>query len=172
ALYLMAEADVRLGRFEYAEVRLAISVKQAPDLEEGRFSYERELHQLDKSGLAASQLETLLEKEPRNTFYRDLHGLVLTAMGKHAEALAFYRALAADYPKSGELGMRYGHALRTMGLRGECIAAYRSVIKCWPERGDAYWSLAGLKVRFTGAELDSIQALLKRSDLISENRVS
>jgi tetratricopeptide (TPR) repeat protein len=171
ALYLMAEADVRLGRFEYAEVRLAICVEQAPDFDAARFAYARALHQLGKSGLAASQLETLLEKEPRNTFYRDLHGLVLTAMGKHAEALAFYRALAADYPKSGELGMRYGHALRTMGLRGECIAAYRSVIKCWPERGDAYWSLAGLKVRFTGAELDSIQALLKRSDLTSENRV-
>jgi tetratricopeptide (TPR) repeat protein len=170
ALYLMAEADVRLGRFEYAEVRLARCVEQAPDFDAARFAYARALHQLGKSGMAASQLETLLEKEPRNTFYRDMHGLLLTAMGKHAEA-TFYRRLVEDYPKSGELGMRYGHALRTMGLRGECIAAYRSVIKYWPERGDAYWSIAGLNVRFTGAELDSIQALLKRSDLTSENRV-
>jgi tetratricopeptide (TPR) repeat protein len=171
ALYLMAETQMRLRRFEDAEAQLARCVELAPDLDAARIRYALALHRQGKSGLAAAQLAMLVEKDPRDLSCRDLQSEVLTAMGKHAEALACYRTLVKDRPESGELRIRFGHALRTVGRREESIAVYRSVIASSPVHGDAWWGLASLKVRFTGAEIETMQSLLARRDLTSENRV-
>lgn len=171
ALYLLAETQMRLGRFENAEAQLARCIEQAPEFDAARFGYALALHQQAKYGLAAVQLAALVEKDPRNLSWRNLQSQVLTATGKHAEALAGYRKLVTDCPESGEFRVRFGHALRTLGLREEGIAAYRNVIASSPMRGDAWWGLAGFSVRFNGAEIDAMQSLLARHDLTSENRV-
>jgi tetratricopeptide (TPR) repeat protein len=171
-LYLLAETLVRLGRIEDAEVPLARCIERAPEFDAARFAYAKALHQQGKFSLSEVHIEILVHNDPLNTRYRDLQTVVLTALGKHAEALACYGKLSEDSPGSGEIQIRYGHALRTMGLREECISVYRKVIGSFPARGDAYWSLASLDAfRLTSAEVNSMQALLARSDLTSENRV-
>lgn len=171
AICLVAETALRLGRFEDAAALLAPCFERSPDFHAARFVYAKALHQQNESRAAAAQLDVLLQRDPQNILYRDLQSVVLTATGRHAEALTCYRRLVEDYPESGELRVRFGHALRTVGLREESIAAYRSVIATSPARGDAYWSLASLRVCFAGAELDAMQSLLARSDLSSDNRV-
>ncbi len=170
-LYLMAEAAARFGRIEDAEVLLARCVERAPEFDAARFAYAKMLHQQGRSLLSKAQVEMLLHNDPLNTPYRGLQTLVLTALGKHADALTCYKKLAEERPGSGEIQIRYGHALRTMGLRDECISVYQKVIRSFPARGDAYWGLASLNgFRFTTAEINSMRTLLTRSDLTSENR--
>src|SRR5258708_25181537 len=67
--------------------------------------------------------------------------------------------------------MSYGHALKTAASAEESIAAYRRSIELQPSLGEAYWSLANLKIfRFAPAELDAMRAQLRRADLADEDR--
>src|SRR5258708_27505471 len=66
--------------------------------------------------------------------------------------------------------MSYGHALKTAASAEESIAAYRRSIELQPSLGEAYWSLANLKIfRFAPAELDAMRAQLRRADLADED---
>ena len=61
--------------------------------------------------------------------------------------------------------------LKTAGRQDDGIAAYRESIRLLPSLGEAYWSLANLKTfRFTGAEIEAMEAQLRRPDLSEEDR--
>ena len=59
-----------------------------------------------------------------------------------------------------------------MGRSEEAKAAYKRCIALAPGLGDAYWSLANMKVAsFTAAEEAAMLAQLRRSDLSAEDRL-
>ena len=73
------------------------------------------------------------------------------------------RGLLADDPSQPKVWLNYGHALRTAGPLADAVAAYRRAIALAPGLGDAYWSLANLKVApFTPDEEAAIDRALER----------
>ena len=60
--------------------------------------------------------------------------------------IALYEALLQTYDKQPGLWLNYGHALRTIGRRTDAVDAYKRCIALAPGHGEAYWSLANLKV--------------------------
>jgi|KBSMisStandDraft_5_1062788.scaffolds.fasta_scaffold66165_2 tetratricopeptide (TPR) repeat protein len=172
AVHLMARTALRLARKEEAEALLARCVLLSPDYDAARYDHACVLYELNKAEAALTELEALLEKDPRNILYRNLKAVVLTATGDHAQALGWYRAMAEEFPHSREIWTTYGAALRSVGLREECIAAYRKAIDLNPGNGAAYWGLAGLKTyRFTDSEIAEMRRQLARAELSGEDRV-
>ena len=60
--------------------------------------------------------------------------------------IEIYEGLLAHYAAQPRLWLNYGHTLRAVGRRDEAVAAYRRCLTLAPALGDAYWSLANLKV--------------------------
>ena len=59
-----------------------------------------------------------------------------------------------DAPDSWDVPLWLGHALKTVGQVPEAIESYRAAAAARPNFGDAYWSLANLKLyRFTDDEI-------------------
>jgi tetratricopeptide (TPR) repeat protein len=62
--------------------------------------------------------------------------------------------------------MGYAHVLKTLGNQAGSLAAYRAAIKAKPDFGEAYWSMANLKVfRFEEAEVAAMEEQVQRDDL-------
>lgn len=171
ALNLMAEVALCFKRTDQAEELLEQCVRLAPDFAGARFSYANVLLLRNKADVALFQLEELLKSEPRNPLFRSLKIKVLEWMGEFGAAMACCREFLADYPRRPDVWLRYGHSLRGMSRQQESIAAYRKAIALCPSHGGAYWSLANLKTfRFTGEEVDGMQAQLARTDLEAGDR--
>jgi tetratricopeptide (TPR) repeat protein len=168
---LMAESLMCLGRYPQAEALLAQCVSETPDFDAARFNHAKALMALNRFVPAIAQLDRLLKKTPREPLCLQLKYTALLPLGRHEDALDCSRALVEDYPGRPEAWIAHGHALRGMGERAPCIAAYREAIRLAPTAGEARRSLANLKLfRFTGDEMDDMQAQLARPDVTGANR--
>lgn len=145
AMFLNAEALVRLGRREEAVSSFVGCLKLAPDFTFARFGYARALLRLNRFTAALEQADHLLTDEPGNPLVLQLKANALTALGEEPQALAIWSRLAAEYPARAESWIRYGDALRATARHGEAVVAYRNAIACSSSRGLAWWSLANLK---------------------------
>jgi tetratricopeptide (TPR) repeat protein len=164
ALNLMADIARRSKRFEDAERLLSQCLKISPDCAGYRYNYAVILRRLHKDAESLIQIESLLRSEPHNPLFRDQKATILTALGRHDDALALRRALSEQYPASAEVWLQYSHALRNVGIQDECIAAIRKAIELLPSLTAAYGSLADLKVyRFTNAEIERMEGLLREA---------
>jgi tetratricopeptide (TPR) repeat protein len=62
--------------------------------------------------------------------------------------------------------MSLAHELKTLGQQADALREYRAAIALKPDFGEAYWSMANLKVfRFEPAEVAAMEQQLKRDDL-------
>ncbi len=62
--------------------------------------------------------------------------------------------------------MSHAHALKSLGQQAEALREYRKAIALKPDSGEAYWSMANLKVfRFEPEEVVAMEGQLKRPDL-------
>jgi tetratricopeptide (TPR) repeat protein len=62
--------------------------------------------------------------------------------------------------------MSQAHILKTLGKQEGALRAYREAIRLKPSFGEAYWSMANLKVfRFEDAEIDAMEAQLQTDEL-------
>ena len=85
---------------------------------------------------------------------------------------ALHRELLAEFPLQPKLWLNHGHALRTAGRFEEAVDAYRRCMGLDPSLGDAYWSLANLKLaRFSDADVAAMTGQLARADLASADRL-
>ena len=70
---------------------------------------------------------------------------------------------SAEAPDDPELHLSIAHALKTLGRTQEAIESYRAAAAARPRYGEAYWSLANLKIyRFTDAEIAAMRAGRRR----------
>jgi tetratricopeptide (TPR) repeat protein len=169
---LLAETLSRMGRYESAETLLEHALRLDPTHDGGRFSYAHVLFHQQKGAEAVAALQPLLVKYPSEAPYLNLLAGCLNLLGDFEQAIRINESLLAAYPKQPKIWLNYGHALRTVGRRDDAIAAYKRCIALAPGLGDAYWSLANLKVAaFTPSEEAAMLAELNRKDLPAEDRL-
>jgi tetratricopeptide (TPR) repeat protein len=172
ALRLLAEAYGRLSRHADAETLLGHALTLEPGHDGARFAYANALFHQQKAAEALPHVERLLAAEPKNPAYRNLLAACLGLIGEYERANGLYEGLLAEYGRQPRIWLNYGHSLRTVGRREDAVAAYKRCIALAPGLGDAYWSLANLKVAsFTADEVSAMAAQLQRPDLAVEDRL-
>ena len=171
AMRLLARIGVAREVLDDAEALLAATLELAPDHRAARHEYAQVLVSRHKHLQARTQIERLLAIDPANLDYRALAATVAVGLGEHAHAIDLLHALLAEVPDSPDLQLWLGHALKTVGRLDEAVAAYRGAAASRPDFGDAYWSLANLKIyRFDDAELDRMRVAEAAASTSPEDR--
>ena len=159
AIRVLADIGMKLGQFADAGKLLERCLELAPDFHLARHHYAVALVRQQQLDAAYAQVERLLAMEPENPNFLILKGTILVRRGDHAEALAIYERVLADYPNQARAQMNYGHTLKTVGRLEDSIRAYRTCIELSPGVGEAYWSLANLKTfRFSDEDIALMRA--------------
>jgi tetratricopeptide (TPR) repeat protein len=168
---MLAEVGARLRRYEDAEALLTRALELAPGFTAARQNLASIYYRHNRPQDVIAQADILLKADPRNAGTRALKAAALGQLGEYAQAAMIYRQILKEFPNQPASWMSYGHTLKTLGEQDESVAAYRRGIELRPETGEAYWSLANLKTfRFTDAEIETIRAQLRRTDLAPDDR--
>ena len=172
ATRMLGEIYLRQSRHGDAEVLFARCLELAPGHDGARFSYADALFRQQKAPQAIAEVERLLTRAPNDPAYLNLLAANLALIGEDDRVIGIYEALVGDYPRQPRLWLNYGHTLRAVGRREDAVAAYQKSLKLAPGLGDAYWSLANLKVaRLTRADETAMRAALSRPDLTADDRL-
>jgi tetratricopeptide (TPR) repeat protein len=158
---LLANIGTARKVFDDAEVLLRAVLELAPGYRVARKEYVEALIALHRYQEARRHIEMLLRDEPGNRLYRTLRATISVGFGEHEAAIESYRELLQGTAQDADLHLSIAHALKTLGHRPQAIESYRRAAACRPSFGDAYWSLANLKIyRFNDEELSSMRAFL------------
>jgi len=162
AMRLLARIGLQQEVLDDAEVLLEAVLTLAPDYQAARYDYAMALLRRHKHVQAVAELEKLLQLDPGNRVYRTSYATAQVGLGDHERALGLYRELVASAGpavQAAELHLSIAHSLKALGRQAEAIDAYRTAATVRPGYGDAYWSLANLKIyRFTGDEIVRMRA--------------
>ena len=159
AMRLLAKIGMAHDILDDAEILLEGVLVLAPDYRAARYDYAHTLALRHKYLLAREQVEQLLALEPGNLDYRALAATCAVGLGEHEAVIALYRDMLVDRPQDPDVHLWLGHALKTIGKVPEAVDAYRAAAAVRPDFGDAYWSLANLKLyRFSDAEMARMRA--------------
>ena len=154
AMRLLAKIGIARDVLDDAEVLLEAVLALAPDYRAARYDYADTLVRRHKYTQAREQIAGLMAVDPANVEYRVLAATTAMGLGEHEKAIALYQDMLADVPGSPDLHLWLAHALKTVGRVPEAIEAYRAAAAARPDFGDAYWSLANLKMyRFDEEEI-------------------
>ncbi len=158
AMRLLARIGMARDVLDDAELLLEGVLALAPEYRAARHDYAQTLARRHKYVQAREQIERLLDLEPGNPDYRSLAASIAVGLGEHDRAIALYRDMLADTPTSPDVHLWIAHALKTVGQIPEAIDAYRAAAQARADFGDAYWSLANLKLyRFSDEEMASMR---------------
>ncbi len=159
AMRLLARIGLARDVLDDAELLLEAVLELAPQYQAARYDYAQTLVKRQKYVLARAQIALLLALEPANFDYRTLAATAAVGLGENDKAIDLYREMAADAPASPDVHLWLAHALKTVGQVPESIDEYRAASAARPDFGDAYWSLANLKLyRFSDAEMARMRA--------------
>ena len=163
AMRLLARIGVAREVLDDAEVLLAAALKMAPDYIELRRDYACVLLDRHKHAEAIAHLDDLLKIDPKNIDYRTLRATATVGLGDHEGGLRRFVEVLADTdsksPLAADLHLSIAHSLKTLGRRAESIEEYRKAIEVRPKFGDAYWSLANLKIyQYSADEIAQLEA--------------
>ena len=159
AMRLLARIGLARDVLDDAELLLEAVLEIAPQYQAARYDYAQTLIKRQKYVLARVQIAQLLALEPGNFDYRTLAATAAVGLGENDKAIGLYREMAADAPASPDVHLWLAHALKTVGQVPEAIDEYRAAAAARADFGDAYWSLANLKLyRFSDAEMDRMRA--------------
>lgn len=159
AMRLLARIALAHDVLDEAEILLAAVLVLASSYQAARYDYAQTLIKRQKYSAAAPQVELLLEIDPANLDYRTLAATSAVGLGQNERAIAIYQDMLRDAPGSWDVPLWMGHALKTVGRVPEAIESYRAAAAARPNFGDAYWSLANLKLyRFTDDEIARMRA--------------
>jgi tetratricopeptide (TPR) repeat protein len=164
AIRILADIGIQLNQFDDARHLLERCLQLAPEFHLARYNYAVVLVRQQKFDEALAEVEKLLALEPDNPRYLLLKGSAQVKLGNHIEALQIYERILGNYPRQAGAQMSYGHTLKTVGRIEESVQAYRRCIELSPGIGEAYWSLANLKIfRFSDEDI-----ALMRSQVTTE----
>jgi tetratricopeptide (TPR) repeat protein len=159
AMRLLARIGLARDVLDDAELLLEAVLELAPHYQAARYDYAQTLVKRQKYIQAREQIAQLLALEPGNLDYRTLEATAAVGLGENDRAIGLYRDMLADAPTSPDVHLWLAHALKTVGHQREAIEAYRAAAAARPDFGDAYWSLANLKLyRFTDDEMARMRA--------------
>jgi tetratricopeptide (TPR) repeat protein len=171
AVRLLADVAIRLGSFSAAQALLRPVLDAAPNFMPARQAYAVVLLIRNEPQAALAHLDRLIDQAPGTALFLSLRGSARLQVGDYDGALGDLETSLGQDPDQPRAWLSYGHVLRTIGRRTACIDAYRQSLKLQPTLGEAYWSLANLKVvRFDEADLAAMQDALGRPDLSDDDR--
>jgi tetratricopeptide (TPR) repeat protein len=159
AMRLLAQIGMKLDVLDDAEFLLETLLEFDPGYHLARYDYVRVLLQRHRHHKAREECEILLRADPDNRDFRAAYASACVALSDYDEAIRVYRDLVTQTPKAAEIHLSIAHALKTLGRQAEAIESYRKAAEIRPSFGDAYWSLANLKIyRFTDSEIEQMRA--------------
>ncbi|WP_443750940.1 tetratricopeptide repeat-containing sulfotransferase family protein [Asticcacaulis solisilvae] len=158
AMRLLARIGLACDVLNDAETLLEAVLELTPDYRAARYDYAQTLIKRQKYMQAFDEIDTLLAVDPKNADYRTLAATAAVGLGQNEHAIRIYRDMLEDMPQSWDVPLWLGHALKTVGQVPDAVESYRQAARARPNFGDAYWSLANLKMyRFTDEELEVMQ---------------
>ena len=158
AIKVLADIGVKMGQLQDASHLLERCLELAPNYHAARHSYAIVLMRRQEAETAIVETEKLLAREPDNPNFLTLKASILNRIGDQSGALEIYERVLSDYPNQAKAQMSYGHTLHAVGRLDEAIEAYKKCIRLSPEVGEAYWSLANLKIfRFSDEDMDNMR---------------
>ena len=169
ALRLLARIEQQRDSLDAAQRLLESVLDVAPGYQAARLELAQVLIGLQSYSQAREQIAALRQVAPDNPDYRVLHATACAGLGDHESAVTGYRELLAAHPAMAHLYLLLGHSLKALGRRQEAIDAYHAALDARPGFGDAYWSLANLKIyRFSEPQIsrmrDAITAAAQQPD--------
>tara|TARA_B100001094_G_scaffold20004_1_gene17031 strand:+ start:686 stop:2704 length:2019 start_codon:yes stop_codon:yes gene_type:complete len=148
-----------------AEALIRSAVQQAPDFTPGWFDLASLLMR-DKVMEAITAYKKVIELDPKNAAaWGGLGSAYGLAMYPDESAKAYAKSIELK-PDVPNVLLGHGHALKTLGHHDDALDAYRNAIKNKPDFGEAYWSMANLKIfEFKDSEVDSMLKQLEDENL-------
>ena len=170
AIRLLAEIAIKLKLYQDAEKLLERALELAPDFHLARLNYASALHGRQRPQEALEQIAILEKNDNVNPAYLTLKAAAQAQLGELEEAVLTYNYLIEHYPVQANIVMSLGHTHKAIGTQEEAIAAYLETIKLNPNLGEAYWSLANMKVfKFSDELLTQMHELANGGKLTRED---
>ena len=153
-------------RMEDAEALLRRATQLAADFTRAWLALSALLMEMNKHIDAIETYEKATELEPENAQAWGGLGIAYgRAMYPEKAVQAFKRSIAINGGQPGILSS-YAWELKTIGDQPAALEAYRRAVKAKPNFGQAYWSMANLKVfKFDDDEIEAMLQQLERDDL-------
>jgi len=165
AVRLLADAALQLGAADATEALLRPQLENAPQFMPARQAYLRLQLLQSRPREALIHAERLLAQAPGTGLFLALRAEARRQTGDHEGAKADFAAALECAPDQPRLWLGQGHVLRALGDQAGAVAAYRQSLARAPTLGEAYWSLADLKVfRFSPADHAAMEAALAAPD--------
>jgi len=124
------------------------------------------LHGADRPEEAIPCYQRVVEIEPAKASAWAGLGADYALVGDMEKSAAAYARSAELQPGVPGVRMSHAHALKSLGRQVEALREYRAAVALKPEFGEAYWSMANLKVfRFEPEEVAAMEQQLQREDL-------
>ena len=166
AMRLLASIGLRLGVLDDAEFLLASACKLDPDNLRVRIDYIQALRKRQKFEQALSEAKTLLGSSPTNPQFQSIYAIECMQTGNYDEALEVFDKVLETLPQDPVTLVSKGHAYKTLGEYDEAVTNYRAAIGNAPQHGEAYYSLANLKVyEFADAEIEAMREQEQNANL-------
>ena len=143
---LLADIGMRLGVLDDAEFLLESATKFEPDNVQVRIDYIQALRKRQKFEQALEQARHLLQTSPENPQFKSLYAVECMQAGDYDTALATFDEILKQIPGDPVTLTSKGHAYKTRGQYESAVNSYRDAIISQPQYGEAYYSLANLKV--------------------------
>lgn len=171
AMRLLASIGLRLGVLDDAEFLLASACKLDPDNLRIRIDYIQILRKRQKFEQALGAAKTLLASSPTNPQFQSIYAIECMQTGNYDEALELFDKVLETLPQDPVTLVSKGHAYKTLGEYDEAVANYRAAIRSAPQHGEAYYSLANLKVyEFADAEIEAMRVQEQNANLAHMDR--
>ncbi len=169
---VMALVAAKREVLEVAEELLAQVLRRAPDHVAARGEYVSVLIRLQRYADALPHAEQVLRAQPQRSDYRLLYAESLSGLNRYREVIDIHRSLLAGAADPAFHHLAMGHAHRGLGLIDQAIADYAQAIAARPAYGEAWWSLANLKVhRFTDEQQRALKQALDAPNLEENDRI-
>jgi tetratricopeptide (TPR) repeat protein len=166
AMRLLADIGMRLGVLDDAEFLLESATKFDPANIRVKIDYIKVLQKRQKFDKALQQAGLLLESAPENPQFQSIYAIESMQCGDYDTALIIFEKVLKTIPGDAATLTSKGHALKTSGRYDEAVGAYRGVFTGHPQYGEAWYSLANLKVyEFAADEIDRMRAAESNADI-------
>ena len=156
---LLADIAVRLGVLEDAEFLLETALEFSPQSTKVRVDYIQVLRKQQKYHEALANAKILIQQQPNNPQFQSVFAVESMQSGDYDTALTTFDSILKILPEEPVTLTSRGNALKTQGRKEEAIDSYRRAISKYPAHGEAYYSLANLKLfSFTDKEIEAMES--------------
>ncbi len=160
---LLADIGLRLGVLDDADFLLESALAFEPDNVQVRIDFVKALAKRQKFQQALEQAKFLLERSPKNPQFRSMVAIESMRIGDYKTALSVFDDVLRQIPGDPGTLTSKGHAYKTCGAYEDSVSSYQAAIASQPHYGEAWYSLANLKVYSFGD--DEIEAMRAQLDL-------